>query len=98
MDLPSSFQRYRLLLAFAQMLGGESLRDRIRNLAWMSDLLASSDDAWELDELAMLGQESTPFMPVNEIADGMSRLRLLEYDRSTETYRLPQYVDLYEPG
>ena len=98
MDLPSIFHRYRRLLAFAHLLGGESLRDRIRNLAWISDLLASSDEVWQLDELAILGQESTPFTPVTEIAAGVSGLRLLKYDPPTKTYRVPPHVDLYEQG
>jgi len=98
MELKDVFQRYRRLLAFAHLVGGNTLRDRIRNLSWIIALLASGDDRWQLDELATLGQESTPFMPVKEIASEVAKIKMLRLDASTQTYVLQDVANIYEQG
>lgn len=98
MELKEVFLRHRRLLAFSQLVDGQTLQERIRNLAWIIDLLGSGDDVWQMDELAILGQESMPFMPVDEIAEALSNLKILRFDAGAQSYRLGEATNIFENG
>ena len=97
MDLDNAFQKHRKLLLFAQVISGDSLHEKIRNLAWIIDLLASNDESWQADELFMLAQETTPFLPQDEIIQQITKLRLLRRVVETGDYKLDESFVLHEP-
>jgi hypothetical protein len=96
MDLDDVFKKHRRLLLLAQVVSGDSLHEKIRNLAWIVDLLASKDESWQADELFMLAQETTPFLPEDEIIQQITKLQLLKRDIETGDYRLEDPIVLHE--
>jgi len=96
MDLDNVFKKHRKLLLFAQIVSGDSLSEKIRNLAWIMDLLASKDKTWESDELFMLAQETTPFLPEQEIIQQITKLQLLRLEIENSQYRLDDPIVLHE--
>lgn len=98
MNSQEVFQKHRQILLFAELVGGGSLQERIRNLAWILELLNSSDESWQTDELVILAEENSPFLPAKEILEEITKLRLLALEPDTRVYKLNSSAELHEKG
>ena len=94
MELRDVFQKHRALLLVTQLIGGNNLCERLRNLSWLLDLLAEKAEPWRVDDLVILGENSAPFLPSSEILRAMTALKVL---RPGESFSCGYKVSLLRP-
>lgn len=98
MDSDEIFQKHRQIVLFAQLLRGSTLGERIRNLRWILELINSREGSWQPDELVILAEEGSPFLPSNELLAEISKLKLLTLNEESGRYELEASAELYERG
>ena len=93
-DLERLFLQHRRSLLFAQLVAGGSLLEKLRNLAWVVDVLSDRESSWDATELTILAEESAPFLPADALLSAIASLPILEMKGNV--YRLADRLSVGE--